>query len=62
MLASLPEDEGGHPLLVVGRYGKGRTVAWTSDIGPHWLPNSFVEWPGYARLWKNVLSWVSKAA
>ncbi|TIV47618.1 MAG: cytoplasmic protein, partial [Mesorhizobium sp.] len=42
--------------------GEGRTLVWTSDIGPHWLPNSFVEWPGYARLWTNVLRWVSKAA
>ncbi|RUX57194.1 cytoplasmic protein, partial [Mesorhizobium sp. M7A.F.Ca.CA.002.09.1.1] len=31
------------------------------DIGPHWLPHSFVEWPGYARLWTNVLRWVSNA-
>ncbi|MCX5496779.1 glutamine amidotransferase [Kaistia dalseonensis] len=60
--ARLPESEGGHPLLVSGEFGEGRTVAWTSDIGPHWLPNSFVEWPGYATLWKNVLSWVTKAS
>ena len=33
-------------------YGKGRTLAWTSDVGPHWLPHSFVAWPGYARLWR----------
>jgi len=61
ILAALPEEHGGHPLLVAGQFGRGRTVAWTSDIGPHWLPNTFVEWPGYARLWKNVLSWASKA-
>ena len=61
VLARLPEDEGNHPLLVTGRYGEGRTLVWTSDIGPHWLPNSFVEWPGYARLWTNVLRWISKA-
>jgi uncharacterized membrane protein len=62
LLARLPDSEGGHPLLVTGGYGEGRSVAWTSDIGPHWLPNSFVEWPGYARLWKNVLGWVTKAS
>ncbi len=62
VLATLPEAEGGHPLLVTGGYGKGRTVAWTSDIGPHWLPNEFVAWPGYATLWKNILRWVSHAA
>ena len=48
LLATLPEEEGGHPLLVTGEYGKGRTLAWTSDVGPHWLPNAFVQWPGYA--------------
>ena len=60
VLATLPEEEGGHPLLVTGEFGEGRTLVWTSDIGPHWLPNTFVEWPGYARLWKNALGWVTR--
>lgn len=60
VLAKLPDDEGGHPLLVTGAWGKGRTCAWTSDIGPHWVPASFVAWPGYARLWKNLLGWVTR--
>jgi len=62
VLARLPAEQGGHPLLVVGDYGKGRSLAWTSDIGPHWLPDAFVQWPGYATLWRNVLAWVSGAA
>jgi uncharacterized membrane protein len=60
VLARLPEEEGGHPLLVTGTFGEGRTLAWTSDVGPHWVPNSFVAWPGYARLWKNMLGWVTR--
>lgn len=60
VLARLPEEEGGHPLLVTGSYGKGRTVAWTSDIGPHWVPNEFVAWAGYATIWKNILRWASQ--
>jgi uncharacterized membrane protein len=60
VLASLPADQGGHPLLVTGAYGKGRTLVWTSDISPHWLPASFYEWPGYARLWRNILSWMTR--
>jgi uncharacterized membrane protein len=60
VLARLPADQGSHPLLVTGTYGKGRSVAWTSDVGPHWLPNTFVTWPGYARLWRNLLGWVSQ--
>lgn len=60
LLARLPVSEGGHPLLVAGTHGEGRTIAWTSDIGPHWLPTPFVEWEGYGKLWKNVLCWVTK--
>ena len=43
---------------VAGRHGKGRTLAWTSDIGPHWLPPEFVAWKGYARLWTQALAWL----
>ena len=60
VLARLPAEEGGHPLLVTGRHGEGRTLCWTSDIGPHWLPEDFVRWPGYARLWRNALAWATK--
>ena len=59
VLARLPAEEGGHPLLVTGTYGKGRAVAWTSDIGPHWLPQTFCDWPGYTRLWINILDWAT---
>ena len=38
LLLKVPDDAGGHPLLVAGAYGKGRAIAWTSDIGPHWCP------------------------
>lgn len=33
---------GGDPLLVAGRYGLGRTAAWTSDLGDRWC----AEWNG----------------
>lgn len=58
VLVTASEDYARLPLLVTGTYGKGRTVAWTSDIGPHWLPNEFLEWSGYRVLWQRILSWV----
>ncbi|OCP00652.1 MULTISPECIES: glutamine amidotransferase [unclassified Ensifer] len=61
VVARLPADQGGHPLLVLGSFGKGRTAAWTSDIGPHWLSPAFCEWEGYGRLWKNILGWMTEA-
>jgi uncharacterized membrane protein len=50
---------GGEPLLVAGTFKKGRSVAFTSDCGPHWAPPPFVEWPGYARLWTNIAGWAA---
>jgi uncharacterized membrane protein len=47
------------PLLVVGRHGAGRTMAWTSDIGPHWLPETFSDWPGFGRLWRQAFAWLA---
>ncbi|WP_408594276.1 glutamine amidotransferase (plasmid) [Paracoccus marcusii] len=58
VVARLPEDQGGHPLLVLGRHGQGRTAAWTSDVGPHWLSPEFCNWPGYGTLWKNLFGWL----
>ena len=35
ILATVSADYRQMPLLVAGSFGKGRTQAWTSDIGPH---------------------------
>lgn len=59
LLARAPAEQGSHPLLVAGAFGQGRTLAWTSDIGPHWLPESFVQWQGYAPLWRQCLEWLT---
>lgn len=58
VVARLPKDQGGHPLLVLGQHGHGRTAAWTSDVGPHWLSPEFCDWPGYGTLWKNLFGWL----
>jgi len=50
---------GEDPLLVTGTHGQGRTVAFTSDCGPHWAPPPFVDWAGYAPLWQGILDWVA---
>ena len=57
VLAVVDDD----PLLVVGGHGKGRCVAYTTDIGPHWCPKEFAEWEGYGLLWKNMIEWASGA-
>ena len=50
---------GADPLIVAGRFGKGRSVAFTSDCGPHWAPPPFVGWAGYAKLWAQIAGWVA---
>ncbi len=47
------------PFLVVGEYGKGRALAYASDIGPHWAPAEFTDWPGFARVWNQATRWLA---
>jgi uncharacterized membrane protein len=58
--ADLVATVGGDPLIVAGGFGKGRSVAFTSDCGPHWAPPPFVEWPGYGRLWAQIAAWAAR--
>lgn len=48
---------GDDPLLVAGRFGQGRAVAFASDCGPHWAPPPFVDWSGYGPLWTQMADW-----
>jgi uncharacterized membrane protein len=49
----------GYPLLVVQQVGEGRSLAWASDIGPHWCPEPFVTWDGYGQLWRQSIEWLA---
>ncbi|RRD40885.1 cytoplasmic protein [Leptotrichia sp. OH3620_COT-345] len=55
VIASINED----PFIAVGTFGKGRSVAFTSDCAPHWGSKEFVEWKYYNKLWQNIIKWVS---
>ncbi|WP_019544719.1 glutamine amidotransferase [Streptomyces sulphureus] len=48
-----------HPLLAVRTEGAGRTLAFASDISPHWAPTEFIEWPGYQRLFHQAVTWLA---
>jgi uncharacterized membrane protein len=49
----------GDPMLLAREVGSGRSLAWASDIGPHWCPEAFLEWPGYGRLWSQAFAWLA---
>lgn len=57
--ATLIATVGDDPLLVAWEFGRGRAVAFTSDCGPHWCPPNFLSWHGYARLWQQMITWVT---
>ncbi|WP_144762229.1 glutamine amidotransferase [Curtobacterium sp. 9128] len=51
----------GHPLAVLGRVGRGRSAALGTDMGPHWVPTEFLEWPGYSDLMRGLVEWLAVA-
>lgn len=55
--AEVPVTVGaGDPLLALWGVGDGRAAVFTSDCAPHWAPESFLAWPGYARLFTNLIT------
>lgn len=49
----------GDVLLATRTVGKGRTLAYTSDISPHWAPEEFMSWDGYGKLFAQALTWLA---
>ncbi|MGN9845961.1 glutamine amidotransferase [Nonomuraea sp. H19] len=58
--AQVLAEVNGDPLLAVREVGAGRTLAWASDIAPHWCPQEFVDWAGYAVLFSNACRWLGR--
>lgn len=46
-------------LIATGSYGKGRTAVWTSDIGPHWCPQEFLDWSGFGPLMAGLIKYLA---
>ena len=44
----------GDPLLASWRYGRGTSVAFTSDIQSRWAA-AWLRWPGFGRFWAQVV-------
>lgn len=51
------EEEKPAPLLVHGRYGLGRSLAWTSDAEMRWSKQWIGE-PSFTRMWTQVGRWM----
>jgi len=44
----------GHPLLIWWRYGRGVTVAFTSDVQSRWAA-AWLRWPQFSRFWAQLV-------
>lgn len=47
-------------LIATAEYGIGRSLVWTSDIGPHWCPVAFSHWDGFEPLMAAMVRWLLK--
>jgi len=52
----------GDVLIATMEPGEGRSLVWTSDIGPHWCPDPFLKWEGFAPVIGAMLRWLGKDA
>jgi uncharacterized membrane protein len=49
-----------HPLLAVREFGDGRTLAFMTDIGPHWMSQPFLASESYRQLMRGMLRWLCR--
>lgn len=49
-----------HPLLAVREFGAGRTLAFMSDIGPHWMSRPFLASETYRKLMRGMVAWLCR--
>ena len=57
VVATVDEDV----LIATMSVGQGRSLVWTSDIGPHWCPEEFLAWDGFEAVVGAMLSWLGAA-
>ena len=51
-------QEYGDPFVVVGEFGKGRSMAFASDISPHWGAG-FQKWENYGKSFVQAIRWLA---
>lgn len=52
----------GDVLVAAQEVGSGRSLVWTSDIGPHWCPDPFLQWEGFGPLMAGMITWLGRGA
>jgi uncharacterized membrane protein len=57
VLATIGEKE--DAFIIVGKAGKGKSMAFTSDLAPHW-GTDFVAWKDYGKFWYKAINWLAE--
>ena len=57
--ATVVATVGDDVLIATREVGEGRSLVWTSDIGPHWCPEDFLAWDGFGPLVGGMLRWLA---
>jgi len=47
------------PIITLGTYGQGRTIAYATDCTAHWAPKDMTDWDYYPVLWNRLLHWLA---
>jgi len=50
----------GDPFVVVGEHGRGRSLAYAGDVGPHWGPRELVTSEAYRQFWAQAIGWLCR--
>lgn len=57
--AEVLAEANGRPLLTARAVGAGRTVAFGTDIAPHWATPEFLAWEQYGLLCDRIVRWAA---
>lgn len=53
----IPREERKIPLLASWRYGKGKAVAFTTDLQGRWTKD-WIQWPSLEKFWARIFEWL----
>lgn len=56
VLATMGDDV----FIATMEYGQGRSLAFSSDISPHWGSPAFLAWSSYDKLFSNIADWLCR--
>ncbi len=49
----------GDPFIIIGNSDKGKSMAFMSDLAPHWGID-FVKWEYYGKFWYQAIKWLTE--